>query len=420
MDKFIIRGGTKLKGEIRAGGSKNTALPIIAASLLAEGETILHNCPNVSDVVYMLKVLEMLGAEVKFSRNICRIKVPAKTGHIAPYDIVRKMRASYYVMGSLLGRTGKVDVSLPGGCAIGERPMDLHLKGFSELGCTVKLEHGNMKARARKMRGKEIFLEGKHGTSVGATINVMMAACRAEGKTLIKGAAIEPEVGETAAFLNSMGADISGIDTPVLEINGVSNMNPAEFTVTPDRIESGTLLAAVSITGGDAVLTNTCPAHMKAVLEKFREAGDKLKVEKDSIHIKAAGIKKPVNIDVLPYPLFPTDMQAQFTSLLSISSGISVVTDNVFEKRFMHVPELKRMGADIDMKDNSAVIKGVKKLSGAPVMASDLRASAALVIAGLVAGGETEIKRIYHIDRGYERIEKKLRKLGAYIRRTRE
>ncbi len=420
MDKFIIKGGKRLSGEIDAGGSKNTALPIIAASLLAEGETILHNCPNVDDVVYMLKVLEMLGAENTLKRNTCRIKVPAKTGHIAPYDIVRKMRASYYVMGSLLGRTGKVEVSLPGGCAIGERPVDLHLKGFRELGCTVRLEHGNIKAKARKLKGKEIFLEGKHGTSVGATINVMMAACRAQGRTIIKGAAIEPEVGETAAFLNAMGADIKGIDTPVLDITGVDEMHPAEFSIAPDRIESGTLLAAVSITGGEIILRKTNPAHMKAFLEKFKVAGDKIKIEKDTVILKALSVKKPVNIDVLPYPLFPTDMQAQFTSLLSISSGISIVTDNVFEKRFMHVPELKRMGADIEMKDNSAVIKGVKKLSGAPVMASDLRASAALVIAGLVAQGETEIKRIYHIDRGYERIERKLKKLGADIRRTKE
>ena len=420
MDKFIISGGVKLRGELSASGSKNASLPIMVASLLASGKSMIKNVPDVEDVRYMIKVLEHLNAKVSFKNHALEINVPEKLNHKAPYDLVRKMRASYYVMGPLLGRCKKVDVSLPGGCAIGERPVDLHIKGFENLGCRITLEHGYIKARAKKLKGFDMFLEGSKGPSVGATINVMMAASLAQGRTTIRGAAIEPEVGDVARFLNAMGAKITGIDTSMLVIEGVSKLYPVEYSVIPDRIEGATLLSAAAMTGGELYLKNCNPNHMGVVLEKFREIGHNVKTENKNIYLKSTKSLKPVEINVLPYPFFPTDMQAQFTSLLSIVEGISVITENIFEKRYMHVPELARMGADISVEGNKAIIRGVKKLMGAPTMASDLRASAALVLAALAAKGESEVKRIYHIDRGYESIEKKLRKLGARIRRTEE
>ena len=420
MDKFIIKGGVKLRGELSASGSKNAVLPIMVASLLSAGKSVIRNVPDVEDVRYMVKVLEYLRAKVEFNNHTLFIDVPEKLNHKAPYDLVRKMRASYYVMGPLLGRCRKVDVSLPGGCAIGERPVDLHIKGFEHLGCRVMLEHGYIKARARKLKGAEIFLEGGKGPSVGATINVMMAASLAYGRTVIRGAAIEPEVGDVARFLNAMGSKITGIDTSILVIDGSEKLNPVEFSVIPDRIEGATLLTAAAITGGELYLKNCNPNHMSSVLEKFREIGHSVKTDNKSVYLKASKNLKPVEINVLPYPFFPTDMQAQFTSLLSLVDGVSVITENIFERRYMHVPELARMGAEISVDGNKAIIRGVKKLLGAPTMASDLRASAALVLAALAAKGESEVKRIYHIDRGYESIEKKLRRLGAKIRRTEE
>ncbi|MDD3803499.1 MAG: UDP-N-acetylglucosamine 1-carboxyvinyltransferase [bacterium] len=420
MDKCIIKGGVKLRGELSASGSKNAVLPIMVASLLSAGKSVIRNVPDVEDVRYMVKVLEYLRAKVEFNNHTLFIDVPEKLNHKAPYDLVRKMRASYYVMGPLLGRCRKVDVSLPGGCAIGERPVDLHIKGFEHLGCRVMLEHGYIKARARKLKGAEIFLEGGKGPSVGATINVMMAASLAYGRTVIRGAAIEPEVGDVARFLNAMGSKITGIDTSILVIDGSEKLNPVEFSVIPDRIEGATLLTAAAITGGELYLKNCNPNHMSSVLEKFREIGHSVKTDNKSVYLKASKNLKPVEINVLPYPFFPTDMQAQFTSLLSLVDGVSVITENIFERRYMHVPELARMGAEISVDGNKAIIRGVKKLLGAPTMASDLRASAALVLAALAAKGESEVKRIYHIDRGYESIEKKLRRLGAKIRRTEE
>lgn len=420
MDKFIIKGGTKLRGELSASGSKNAVLPIMVASLLSCGKSVIKNVPDVEDVRYMVKVLEHLRAKVKFSDHELTVTVPDKLNHKAPYDLVRKMRASYYVMGPLLGRCRKVEVSLPGGCAIGERPVDLHMKGFENLGCRITLEHGYIKASTRKLKGKEMFLEGSKGPSVGATINVMMAASLADGRTVIRGSAIEPEVGDVARFLNAMGAKITGIDTSTLQIDGVERLFPVEFSVIPDRIEGATLLSAAAITGGELYLKNCNPNHMSSVLEKFRDIGHSVKTENKAVYIKSSKSLLPVEINVLPYPFFPTDMQAQFTSLLSLVEGMSVITENIFEKRYMHVPELARMGADISIDGNKAIIRGVKKLMGAPTMASDLRASAALVLAALAAKGESEVKRIYHIDRGYESIEKKLRRLGAQIRRTEE
>ena len=417
MDRFIIEGGKTLKGSLKASGSKNASLPIMASSLMAEGETVLHNCPDVVDVRYMMKVLSYLGADVSMKRNTLRIKVPRKIKNTAPYDLVRKMRASYYVLGALIGKQKNAVLSLPGGCAIGERPIDLHIKGFKALGCNVVLRHGYVYVKCKKLKANEIYLEGKFGTSMGATINVLMAAVFAKGKTIIKGAALEPEIADVAAFLNRMGADIKGLNTPILEINGIDELQPTEYTILSDRIESGTLLAAASITGGELTLSNTNPEQYSEVLNKFTEIGDSVQIDGNTVHIKGSKHKKSIEIDIMPYPFFPTDMQAQFMSILVKANGISTITENVFTKRFMHIPELKRMGADIELRDNTAIIKGVKKLSGAPVMASDLRASAALVLAGLVADGETEVKRIYHIDRGYEHIEKKLRKIGAHIRR---
>jgi len=420
MDRFIIKGGRELKGKLSASGAKNASLPILAASLLTTGETVVRNCPDVADVRYMIKVLEYLGAEVSFRGNTARINVPDKLKTTAPYELVRKMRASYYVLSPLIGKKRRAKLSLPGGCAIGERPIDLHIRGFKALGCSVDLEHGYINVQCPKLKGNEVFLEGRHGTSMGATINVMMASVLAEGETVLKGAALEPEVGAVALFLNEMGADIEGIDSPILKISGVDKLRPVEFDVIPDRIESATMLAAASITGGELTLNNTNPRHYSTVIEKFREMGDSIEIDENTVHLRSMKAKKPIEVNVLPYPYFPTDTQAQFMSILTTAEGISTITENVFTKRFMHVPELKRMGADIHLRDNTAVIKGVKKLSGAPVMASDLRASAALVIAGLVADGETEIKRIYHIDRGYENIEKKLRRIGADIRRFRK
>lgn len=420
MDRFIIHGGRKLNGELKNSGSKNASLPMMAGALLAEGQTVLENCPDVADVRYMMKVLAHLGADVRFKGNTMKIDVPSRIHYTAPYDIVRKMRASYYVLGALTGRMHNAVLSLPGGCAIGERPIDLHIKGFESLGCRVKLEHGYVHVKCRNLKGSNVYLKGKNGTSMGATINVLMAAVLAKGKTVISGAALEPEVAAAAGFLNSMGADISGMNTPVLTINGVERLRPVHHAIIPDRIEAGTLLAAASITGGELILKDTEPAHYAEVLSKFSELGDRVAIEGNTVILKSAKNKKSTDIDVLPYPGFPTDMQAQFISLLSVSGGISAVTENIFTQRFMHVPELKRMGARIELRDNTAIIRGVSNLSGAPVMASDLRASAALVLAGLVAKGETEIKRIYHIDRGYEHIEKKLRHIGARIRRYRK
>lgn len=420
MDRFIIQGGNKLRGALNNSGSKNASLPIMAASLLAEGETVLENCPDVADVRYMMKVLSHLGADVRFRNNVMKINVPARMHNTAPYDIVRKMRASYYVLGALTGRMHNAVLSLPGGCAIGERPIDLHIKGFKALGCKVKLEHGYVHLKCKSLKGADVYLKGKNGTSMGATINVLMAAVLAKGSTVISGAALEPEVAAVAEFLNSMGADISGLDTPVLTVNGVERLEPVNYRIIPDRIEAGTLLAAASITGGELELNNTNPRHYNAVTRKLADLGDSVSIEGNTVHLKAAKHRKSTDIEILPYPGFPTDMQAQFISLLSVAQGISAITENIFTQRFMHVPELKRMGAQIELRDNTAIIKGVPHLSGAPVMASDLRASAALVLAGLVAKGETEIKRIYHIDRGYEYIEKKLRKIGAHIRRYRK
>ena len=420
MDRLIVYGGKRLKGVVEISGAKNSALPIMAGTLLVEGEFILHNVPRVRDVFTMKEVLENLGAKVKIEGNTVVIDTRGAVGYEAPYEIVKKMRASYYVLGPLVSRLGRARVSLPGGCAIGARPVDLHIKGLRALSVNVNLIHGYIEAEAERIIGREIFLEGVKGPSVGATINTMMAAVRCEGKTIIDGAAMEPEVVDVANFLKKMGAKIYGEGTRRIEIEGVNQLHPVEYTIIPDRIEAGTYAVAGVITRGDIALKNVRPDHMDAVLTKLKETGAKIDVNNREIRVRGNIEIKATDIRVSPYPGFPTDMQAQFMALLCVADGVSIVTETIFENRFMHVPELMRMGADLTIDGQNVIVRGKHSLSGAPVMASDLRASAALVIAGLVATGKTEISRVYHIDRGYERVEEKLKKLGAEIWRVRE
>lgn len=417
MDRILIKGGRKLKGEVSISGSKNAALPAMAACLLADSPCVLKNVPDLQDIKTMVAMLEFAGAEVKRVKGNIHIDPKNFKGHTAPYDIVRKMRASIYVLGPMLAKFGGGEVSLPGGCAIGPRPVDLHLKGFEALGATISIQNGYVIAHVDKLKGSEMSLEGANGPSIGATCNTMMAASLAEGKTIIRGAAREPEVEALALMLKKMGAKISGMGTSNIEIEGVKKLNGVEYKIIPDRIETGTFMVAAAITKGDVLIKNCEPAHMTAVIDKLAEIGVPIEVSKKTIHVKPAKSFHPVSIRTLPYPGFPTDMQAQFSALLCLANGISTVHETIYEERFMHTSELSRMGANLHVKDSTATIEGVDKLSGAPVMASDLRASAALVIAGLVASGQTEILRVYHIDRGYEKIEEKLKALGTDITR---
>ena len=418
MDKFTIEGGRALAGTVEASGAKNAALPALAACLLAEGRSALTNVPNVMDVRTMRRLLLRLGARAELGGGRMEIDVPAKLKCEAEYEIVKQMRASYYVLGPLLARFGRARVSLPGGCAIGARPIDLHLRGMESLGAKITISHGYVQAEARQLRGARVNLSGPHGVSVGATINLMMAAALAKGETVIESAALEPEVADTAELLNAMGARISGAGTPMITVEGVPVLHPAEHRLIPDRIETGTLMAAAAATRGCVTIAGCRPDHVAAVIDVLRRAGVRIAAGDGMITVEARHRLKPVEAAVAPYPGFPTDMQAQLTALLTLSSGISAVTETIFENRFMHVPELNRLGADIRLEGNTAIVKGVARLCGAPVMGSDLRASAALVIAGLAAEGTTEVNRIYHLDRGYENWERKLRKLGAKIRRV--
>jgi UDP-N-acetylglucosamine 1-carboxyvinyltransferase len=373
------------------------------------------------DVRTMTRLLETLGAGVDFSAGTLRIDCTGPLHPEARYELVRTMRASYYVLGPLLAREGKARVSLPGGCAIGARPIDLHLKGLRGLGAKIEIDHGYIDARAPQgLLGAELFLAGRHGSSVGATINVLFAAVLAKGTTLIEQAACEPEVVDTADFLRSMGARIEGAGTPHLRIDGVDELRPAEHRVIPDRIEAGTLCVAAIMTRGDVRVEACDPGQLGAVLSKLKSVGASLELGDRWVHIRSDGELKPLEIEVAPYPGFPTDMQAQMMSLATTIPGISVITETIFENRFLHVPELVRMGANITVEGNSAIVKGVGALAGAPVMASDLRASAALVLAGLIARGTTEVRRVYHLDRGYENLERKLAGVGAVIERVKE
>ena len=415
MDKLLIRGGVPLSGEVRISGAKNAALPIMCASLLSAAPLRLANVPHLRDVTTLLNLLGGMGVAVSLDEKL-GLELDAGRLHtpLAPYDLVKTMRASILVLGPLLARCGEARVSLPGGCAIGQRPVDLHIKGLQAMGAEVSVEHGYIIARAKRLKGARIFTDL---VTVTGTENLMMAACLAEGATVIENAAREPEVVDLANCLKAMGAHIDGAGSDTITIEGVSALTGATHSIMPDRIETGTFLVAAAATGGSVRLRNTSARILDAVVDKLREAGARISAEDDAIAIAMDGPPKSVNLRTAPYPAFPTDMQAQFMALNCIARGTAVLTETIFENRFMHALELRRLGADIEISGNTAVVKGVARLDGATVMATDLRASASLVIAGLVAQGETIVDRIYHLDRGYEHIEAKLSALGAQIRR---
>ena len=417
MDKLVIEGGHRLKGRVRISGAKNAALPILAASLLTEGEFELQNVPDLMDVRTMLRLLEHMGAETQHIPKLKTVLVAVRklTRVEAPYDIVKTMRASSLVLGPLVARFGDARVSLPGGCAIGARPIDQHLVALEAMGAKIVLEHGYVRATCKRLRGAEILFDMP---TVTGTENVMMAATLARGRTVLENAAREPEVEELARVLNKMGARISGAGTGVVTIEGVDALRPVQHAIIPDRIEAGTLAVAAAMTEGDVLLEGCQGDHMEAVLAKLRDAGAKIVSEADGVRVIGPRVIGPVDFKTLPHPGYPTDMQAQMMALLVRARGTSVITETIFENRFMHVPELSRMGADIRIEGSRAIVTGVPKLTAAPLMASDLRASAALVLAGLVAEGTTDVLRIYHLDRGYERLERKLRKLGASVKRA--
>jgi UDP-N-acetylglucosamine 1-carboxyvinyltransferase len=419
MDKIRIHGGHPLSGSIKISGSKNSALPILAATLLTREPCTIRRVPDLSDTNYMLQILKHLGAEVERASGTVTIAA-AKIESVAPYDVVRRMRASVCVIGPLLGRSKEATVSMPGGCVIGDRPIDLHLKGFEALGSAVRVEGGNIKVFAPKLTGAVVNLRGKFGPTVLGTDNVMMASVLAEGTTVIEGAAQEPEVVDLANFLNKMGAKIEGAGTRRIIIEGVKELHGAEHDIIPDRIEAGTFLVAGAICGKGITIKRAEPEHITAVTSALSNCGFRIETKRDAISVYPNGKAKPLELATEPYPGFPTDMQAQMCALLSTTKGISVITENIFPQRYMHVAELKRMGAHVDLEGSTAVIQGVDYLLGAPVMASDLRASAALVLAGLKADGITEVSRVYHIDRGYEHLDEKLSELGAEIERVKE
>jgi UDP-N-acetylglucosamine 1-carboxyvinyltransferase len=418
MDRIIVRGNGRLEGEVAASGSKNSTLALMAAALLAAGETRLANVPRLRDVDTMLEILRALGARADWEADGANtLRIDASTLHAAaeaPYDLVRKMRASFLVLGPLLARCGVARVSEPGGCAIGVRPVDQHLKGLEALGAKIRLQHGYVEATGTRLEGAQVAFDLP---TVNGTQNVMMAACLAPGRTVLENAAREPEVVELAEFLLRMGASIRGVGSDRIEIHGVEALRGVRHSVSGDRIEAGTLLTAAMATGGDVRVTGVDSAMMESTFEKLRECGAQIDTTPTSVRVQMTGPIRAVRVVTAPFPGYPTDMQAQLMAVLTIASGSSVVTERVFENRFMHVPELQRMGADIALSGRSAIVTGVQRLSGAPVMATDLRASAGLIVAGLAAEGDTVVNRVYHIDRGYERIEEKLRGLGADIRR---
>ncbi len=415
MDKIVIRGGRPLSGEVAVAGSKNAALPILFASLLTPEPCVLRNLPDVVDVRTALRLLADLGAQVEREGSAVRISA-ARVSHLeAPYELVKTMRASFLVLGPLLARFGRARVSQPGGCAIGGRPVNLHTHGMREMGARVELVHGYTEARADRLRGAHIHLDLP---SVGATEHLMMVAALADGETIIENAAREPEVVDLAGALCAMGARIAGAGEAVIRIQGVARLHGIEYTVIPDRIEAGTFLMAGAITGGDVTVRGARADHLQAVLVKLREAGAVIDEEMDRIRVRAPRRLRGVDVKTLPYPGFPTDLQAQIMAVAAVSEGTSVISETIFENRFMHVHEFNRLGADITLEGNSAIVRGVPRLSGAPVMATDLRASVSLVLAGLAAQNTTEVLRVYHLDRGYEHIEAKLSRLGADIQRV--
>lgn len=417
MDKIIVEGGRPLTGEVNISGAKNAALPILVSSLLTDGLCTFSNVPNLKDIESIKQLLSHLGAKIDTDDDVVMIDASNVLNHEAPYDLVRKMRASILVLGPLVVRLKKARVSLPGGCAIGARPINLHLKGLASLGASIELKHGYVEAYAKKLKGSEIYLDI---ATVTGTENIMMAAVLAKGSTVIHNAAREPEIIALADVLNKMGADISGAGTSEITITGVSSLSPVSVSIIPDRIETGTFMVAAALTGGDVKLLGTEPDHLEAVIHKLSLTGARIKIDGKNMSVKGIDNIASVDVKTLPYPGFPSDMQAQFMVLMSVAKGLSLIFETVFENRFIHVSELKRMGADITIAGNAAMVKGVKMLSGAPVMASDLRASASLILAGLAARGKTEVNRVYHLDRGYEALEEKFAGLGAAIKRVKE
>ena len=414
MDKIIVEGGRSLKGQVRISGAKNAALPILVSSLLAEGANTYSNVPQLQDIESIKALLCNLGARAEAHGDTVHVDTGRILSYEAPYDLVRKMRASILVLGPMLARLQKATVSLPGGCAIGARPINLHLKGLAQLGADIHLEHGYVRAEAKKLKGAEIYFDT---VTVTGTENLMMAAVLAEGTTILRNAAREPEVVALAEVLNKMGADVQGAGTAVITIKGVTSLKPVSVRIIPDRIETGTFMIAAALTHGDVTLIDCNPEHVRASIHKLRRAGIKITTTENLIHVRGNDDIISVDVETQPYPGFPTDMQAQFMVLMCVANGTSMITETIFENRFIHVSELERMGADIKISGHTAIVKGVPGLSAAPVMATDLRASASLILAGLVAEGQTEVNRVYHLDRGYETIEKKFSQLGAAIKR---
>jgi UDP-N-acetylglucosamine 1-carboxyvinyltransferase len=418
LEKFLIDGGAPLRGTVRVSGSKNSALPIMTAAILAGGIVTLKDVPRLRDVATLGAILAELGLRVERVGDLIRIETLNPSMCEAPYEMVRKMRGSISVLGPLLAKRGRAKVALPGGCVIGVRPVDLHIKGMKALGADIDIKHGDIIATAKRLKGAEIYLGGAFGSTVTGTANVMSAAVLAEGHTVIEGAACEPEIEDLGNFLNAMGARVKGHGGPRIEIDGVDNLTGADHAVIPDRIEAGTFMIAAAATGGSIRMENVRPDHLRAPIDKLKEIGVSITVGGGAVHVKCDRRVSATDIVTLPYPGIPTDLQAQFMALLAVADGISVITEKIFPDRFMHVAELNRMGACIRKEGANAIVAGVKELSGAPVMASDLRASAALVVAGMAARGVTELNRVYHIDRGYENIEQKLIALGASIKRV--
>ena len=420
MDKLVVEGSRRLTGTVTISGAKNACLPILAACLLTDDACVIRNVPNLRDMGTMLKIFKNLDVRVQQDRDTITVEPKGYKRYIAPYELVSTMRASICVLGPLLGKQKRAEVSFPGGCVIGPRPIDLHLKGLRALKAELKVERGYIIADGRKMRGGHVYLGGHFGSSVLATANTLMAAVLTKGVTVIENAACEPEVEDLTNFLLRMGAKIKGNGTHRLVVEGVHRLHGAEHSVIPDRIEAGTYMLAAAITKGDVTLKHAKLEHLSAVADTLVEAGLSITKVPNGIRVRYTRKLKPIDVTTLPYPGFPTDMQAQLMSLMTVTGGISVITEKIYPERFIHISELSRMGADIQLEGPSAIIKGVKGLSGAPVMASDLRASAALVLAGLVAKGKTEVQRIYHLDRGYEKIEQKLSALGASVWREKE
>jgi len=417
LEKFVLKGNTRLAGEVEIGGAKNAVVAIIPAAILAQGRCVIHNVPNISDVSILLKVLSEMGAHVNFhSKNTVEIDTTDAINPYVPYELARHLRASYYYLGALIGRCGKAGVAMPGGCSLGVRPIDQHIKGFESLGASVSIDHGviNMEA-AENLVGSHVYFDV---VSVGATINVMLAAVRAKGLTILENVAKEPHIVDLANFLNTMGADVRGAGTDVIKIHGVDIMRGCEYTIIPDQIEAGTYMIAAAATGGDVLIKNVIPKHMESISNKLISAGATVEEFDDSIRVSRQGSILPTPIKTMSHPGFPTDMQPQFTAMLAMAEGTSMVTEGIWDSRFRYVDELARMGANIQVDGKVAVVQGVECLKAAPVKASDLRAGAALMIAALCAEGETEIEDIYHIERGYEDVVDKFRSLGADIKRV--